>query len=321
MSECDDLKELEEPAVSGRDDVRPARQEASNIQATIGEVGGAGLLAAGAAYALGYSAQSGYYNAFGLTPEQAGVDRVSALLRITPLAALFGVLTVLVVAAMLAIGRWVQTEFLDWLPFAWSRRLPAYVVLPTLLLIPIVSLSVHAPDMYAGPDGSTVGDYELWQNITAGALVWLLVAWVWWIFSRILGQLAATAAAGITVIATACIALNMFATAPAQNLRDQGYPQSSIRLMMIGLPQSYAEVRWKRADRAPRDFVQHPDRIYLVLGEKTGQYLLYDYCESVIYPVEAQDAYIVRMIPNKRSALLDPHGAVNQRFSCPERPE
>lgn len=100
--------------------------------------GGCVAVAAVVGYAFAYQLYDTFYESFGLTPEQAGVDRVGALLRVTPAMFILGVgvfvLTFVFVGTM-AVLRSMVVQAVSWQMPARTYAVCAWLVLLAVLMV------------------------------------------------------------------------------------------------------------------------------------------------------------------------------------------
>lgn len=318
---ADDL-DVREHVSAGADRVheRPAAKGKSGLPPWLGELGGVAVFATGAAYALGYSAQSAYYSLFGLTPEEVGVDKISALLRITPLAALFGFATTTAVAGMLWLGRMIYNMISDLFP-RWKSKVPSYLLVSVVLIIPLFWFADSENHSRGRYDQIAVEHgYPPSDAILTVGLLWLVLAVMWWVFSKTAGEAVAGIATSVMVVAVACIALWEFVEAPTEIRATQPKIEQSARLALVGIPQAYAEVQWKNPSEAPEYMRQNPRRIYLLIGQNSGRYLLYEYCDMKIYTVSDSQANVIRSLPPGLRRPGKMEDWYRNTFPCDPRP-
>ncbi|WP_329072565.1 hypothetical protein [Amycolatopsis sp. NBC_01480] len=265
------------------------------------DLGAVAVFGSAAAYALGYAAQDSFFSAFGLNPDEVGIDKLSALLRIVPLASIFGFCLVLLFTMGIGVGNLIHKK----LPERLSARWPVAVTAPVLGvgLVIVMAIDQSLPDL---------------PVISAGVNVlccWLGTAVVWMVFRAVWGLRAASAAAAAAVVILATVILYEWIPSGAQFLRASG--QASVRLDLIGIRSGWVDVRWHDPRRRPPELAANPPgyaimpppqvqlpRLLVVLNQSGGVSTLWDCAASRIYTVRDADADVVHILPGRANGTL-----------------
>jgi hypothetical protein len=253
------------------------------------EVGGLLALIATAAYALAYLLQSVFYGHFGLTPDQVGVDKVGALLRLVPAIFIAVAVAALVLGVLVAISRALWSV----LPLKAQVRVPfrAFVTLPyvTLFMIGIVVSAVNSAD-----------DRVFFRVGGVGLAVMVPVAVVSFLHRVLRELVGAWARPAIVVALFMLVGLlgAIWVDTKADALQQDGL--GSTTLSIIGIPVGYAAVHWVDPARRPPSVTeqpltrQEPPHIMVIIGESSTSYTLFDCATQVAYMVSSSDVVVDR---------------------------
>lgn len=272
------------------------------------DLGAVVVLGSAAAYALGWAAQDAFFGAFGLTPDEVGVDKLAALLRILPLAVIFAVGLAVVFTFAIAFGGLIYDSLARACEPApsWLRRFAAWLRgrVPLLVAVPIVGAALVAAMALMG----------MWPRDAAAdagitvLICWMLTAMVWLVFRDVWGKRTASAAAAAAVVVLAGMLLYGWLPTGADALRSSGVLPE--RLNVVGIRSGYVDVRWFDSGRRPPELIDNPagaaiapppqtslPRLLIVLNQSGGTYTLWDCVAARIYTVRDNEAAVVRIVP------------------------
>lgn len=197
-------------------------------------LGGCVAVAAVVGYAFAYQLHDTFYESFGLTPEQVGVDRVGALLRMTPAMFVIGVsafVLAFVFVGTMAVLRSMVAQAVSWQVSARTYAVWAGVLLFAALMV--AEWSRHQDGL-----GSIFPESATFQSSMAMGMLliglYLLVRW----FTRRWAPL---------VVALAAIAVLGYQMSEAMSFgawQLQRTGESSVALWLVGISPHYASVRW-----------------------------------------------------------------------------
>ncbi|GAA4010125.1 hypothetical protein GCM10022247_35350 [Allokutzneria multivorans] len=237
------------------------------------------------AYALGYTAQDAFYFEFGLSLEQVGIDKVAALFRLTPLAFIVAIAACLFVAITVALVELLLRRRGARL----FRHVPAVVLTPAILGIAGLLAQLSSIPFVRG--------------VGVAIFVWGVGTVVWFIFDALIGRLVAIIAAGVTVVACAGIALLLWVSVTAVEIRDRGFPLAEpVMLRMVGIRVAMVDLRWKDPARRPPALAQPAgaspgqQRLLLVLNESGGRFTVYDCVSKQVFRISDSDADMDRYL-------------------------
>jgi hypothetical protein len=268
-------------------------------------------------YAVAYFTQYSFYEPFGVTPDEVGIDKVSALLRLLPLMFTVGLAILVVTVAFMGLGIWIRDSYVatfdkyprlaEWFPDL-RRDFPpmtflVLVVVGALLLLDLLII----PNMGLGPDTDDLRNLSklVWVILCMGGIVtvpWLIVRRFW--NSRV----AATIATFVAVCVTG-LGLYAWVGAGAQTLYSTGIPAQ--RLYFVGINIHDVTARWYEPAHKPSGISEPasvdpkaPPHLLIQLNHSTTAYTLYDCATRRTFivsngDVDVEDAHPPRGLPDQ----------------------
>ena len=255
------------------------------------DVGGALTVGAVVLYALAYFIQYVFYEQFGVTPDEVGVDKVAALLRLVPLILLAG--TVGTVGAFVLI--FVAGLLAGFIPERIRDRLNLPLYFAAFAVGAAIAYQALVVD---GAHGSAHTQASVYMSA-----VWALVTWswisvlMWFVVERYATRRAAALATAITLIVVVTFTMMSWVSDAAARLHQTGV--AAQRLAWIGIPIGYVDVHWIDAARRPSSIVEttdaglrYPARLLILLNQTTSNYTFYDCHTEHAYIVSASDVVV-----------------------------
>ena len=279
---------LRNESAKAQENPLPSRRLFQSIQDIAAVLALTTVLAYGIAYYLQYS----FYREFRLTPDQVGVDRLSALLRIAPLIVTVAGVTAVLGLTILRVG----SDLLGIIAVIWRvhRRHPWRV--RTIYFFVLVLLWWAAGEFL---DGSSFFGYgaKLAIGVLAFFLAVMLMDWNdWpWLHRRhvVVGSILALIAAG-------SVSLGNWIADGAKDLAASG--NYARRFGAIGIPVDYAAVRWIDPIRKPASIVEQsasdpvkPPRLLVILNQSATTYAFYDCRTGQSHVIPVTDVVIERV--------------------------
>lgn len=276
------------------DEAEAAGQSSPTRRAIASDLGGLAVFGSAVGYALGYAGQDSFFGAFGLTPDQVGIDKLTGLLRFTPLAVLFGLGLPFLFILVVCVGSMLDLHRPRW----WPAGLPIALIVPVLavLVLVLISFFVKLPSDPV---------FDAGRSILA---CWIVVSGVWLLVSMSGHARMAPYAAATAAVIVGMFALYIWMPTGATTLRDTGMLRE--RLNLIGIRSGYVDVRWHDPKRQPPELKANPPsrviapppqtalpRLLVVLNQSGGTFTLWDCVARRIYTVHDADAEVVRILP------------------------
>lgn len=219
--------------------VRPGRPPLRVLQDVTGSV----AVVAAVSYGLAYYWQNSFYQEFRLTPDQAGVDRIGALLRLSPTLFVVGVALVVGGAVAFLVGNvlwWVLV------PTRWKTKINKWWLVAAVMIAMAGTLawSLAVDTSRYDPSGNAARTGALRQLAIGLAFTGFV-----FILMRRQAPRATLAALAVTVLVLFASTVGTWVGADARYLADTG--TASDRLTALGIPVDYAVVRWNDPQRTP----------------------------------------------------------------------
>ncbi|NBH11002.1 hypothetical protein [Amycolatopsis sp. SID8362] len=252
-------------------------QAKPGIGAVLAQWGGAAFLATGTVFALSYLAQCAFYGAFGLTPDQIGLDKVASVLRATPLALLLLLCALSSSIVLVGLVRFVTDSFGDVIRGRVGLVLVAVPLI--LLLVLVVANATHFLTMSAG----------LVNGAVSVLLCWAFVAGVGVVIARVGGRALGVLAATMTLLCAAGVQGSVWISDGAVAFRDHGVV--SARLGLIGFAPTVAAVSWRDPKHVPAQ------QVVIVLNQSGDRFTLYDCLNQRVLSLGSADAEVQRLLP------------------------
>ncbi|MCP3800324.1 hypothetical protein NLX83_13755 [Allokutzneria sp. A3M-2-11 16] len=273
-------------------------QEVRKLNMSLTEIGSVAVFISALCYALAYYVQDGFYAQFRVTPEQVGIDRISALLRVTPVAFVVGFVALMVcclsVTYAIAVSRAIEAKF--------KRRVSPLLLLPGG---PLLYLGVaYAIDGLGITPVSLTGSSSFVGALLVGTLLSLVIAILWLAARRLELEKMAILLFIPAVILFSATMLKGWIEEGAANLRDHGI--KSHRLILIGVSDALVEVRWRESARRPHSIFGDPSQggqnsenstLLLLLNEAGGRFYAYDCLGRRVHRLNEAEVDVERVIP------------------------
>jgi hypothetical protein len=279
------------------------------------DVAGVLAVAGVALYALAYFIQTSFYSQFNVTPDEVGVDKVSAVLRILPLLFFAALIAVMGAGAFLYFGGLVA----GFLPDRVQNRIHPALFLSVLAVVILILLQVlvfdkDSPGMQVEQSG--------YVSATWAVVIWSLIAvLVWLTIKRYATARAAALATAVALVLAIGITMYDWVNLAAVRLHDSGLV--AMRLEWVGIPVNYLNVHWIDSDQRPSSIVEtnvnglrYPARLLILLNESTTAYTLYDCRTELTYIVPLSDV-VVEPARQVNMAGLSVQDWMKQVGGCP----
>jgi hypothetical protein len=253
-------------------------------------------------YGVAYFTQYSFYETFGVTPDEVGIDKVSALLRLLPLMFTIGLAILVVAVAFMGLGIWIRGRYVaafdrwpqlaEWFPIL-RRDFPPVVILALVAVAALVFLDwLIIPSMGPGPDV-----VEFRQSVDLGWLIlWTsaIVTVQWLVVRRFWDSRVAAVIATFVAVCAAGLCLYSWIGAGAQTLHSTGTPTH--RLFFVGINPRAVTARWYDPIRRPSGISEPSSgdpnsspHLLIQLNHSASAYTLYDCATQMTYIVSNGD--------------------------------
>ena len=251
--------------------------------------------AAAAAYAIAYYLQLSFYREFGLTPDQVGVDKTSALLRLIPamtvVVAVLGMFAALFQMALMGFRK---------LRHHTGPRRSAPLAAWTLGVISFTFWTTSVVRGAVPPPWPILLLYSLLMSIPAALALFLVVEEMnpTFVLPRPPARIGVCFVLAWTALSA--IVVSGWVTVGAKDLASTGH--LSRRFEILGIPLDYATISWLDQNKKPPSIAMQSasgtllpqSELLVIIGQTSSSYTLYDCHTGIVHMVSASDVVVER---------------------------